>query len=481
MSSVKEYTLVCIGAGSGGLGASRFAASLGSKVALVEKNKLGGDCTWTGCVPSKALIKCAKMAHYARTGADYGVNTENVTVDMGRVKQYVQNAVESVYSHENPEETSKLGIDVIIGAATFVNKNTIEITPTDGSAKYKLMAKYFIVCTGAHINMPGFVKSVGEGPDILTYDNLFQNDKLPARLGVLGGGPIGSEIAQAYARLGSSVTIFARELMPKEDPAARDVIAAAFQQDSIAHVKARATSLKREGGNLVVGTSTGQSHVVDAVLIATGRSPNTKTLGLDAVGVQLTETGAIKVDKFSLRTNVPNIFAAGDCTGTIHQFTHYAGMQASLAVRNALLPGSANGSPEPVPRVTFTDPEVAHVGLTEIEHKAKYGADAMVIMWGLDKMERAACEHETLGFIKIMYRKSNNELTGTTMVCSRAGEMMHEIAVAIEAKMPITKLALVMHAYPSFSFTIQEMAGKVYTADLKTGFMGWLVKKFTKK
>uniref|UniRef100_A0A7S0RZW0 FAD/NAD(P)-binding domain-containing protein n=1 Tax=Pyramimonas obovata TaxID=1411642 RepID=A0A7S0RZW0_9CHLO len=420
------------------------------------------------------------MAHMARNGAEYGVTAGDVSVDMVKVKEYVRNAVHTVYSHENPEETEKYGIDVILGAASFINKNTVEITPLDGtSPKYQLSAKFFVVCSGATINMPGFVKAAGDGPDILTYDNLFDNTKLPERLGVLGGGPIGSEIAQAYQRLGSQVIIFAREIMPKEDPAARDVVVEAFVKDGIQHVKGRATSLTREGGKLVVGTGK-ESYTVDAVLVATGRSPNTKTLGFDRVGVKLTKSGGIQVDS-SLRTSVPNIYAAGDCTGTIHQFTHYAGIQSAIAVRNALLPSSANGAPEPVPRVTFTDPEVAHVGLTESDHRAKYGADAMVINWGLDKVERAICEHETLGFVKLMYRQSNKQLTGATMVCSRAGEMMHEIAVAIEAKMPITKLALMMHAYPSFSFVIQEMCGKVYTADLKTGCVGWLIDKFLKK
>eukprot|EP00959_Pyramimonas_sp_CCMP1952_P467815 9492221-Pyramimonas_sp.AAC.1 len=233
--TMKDYTIICIGAGSGGLSAARFAAQLGASVALVEKNRIGGDCTWTGCVPSKALIKAAKMAHMARSGADYGVTAENVTVNMSKVKSYVHNAMNSVYAHENAEETAKYGIDVIFGTASFINKNTIEITPSDGrSPKYQMAAKFFVVCSGAAINMPDFVKAAGDGPDILTYDNLFDNEKLPANLGVLGGGPIGSEIAQAYQRLGSQVTIFAREIMPKEDPAARDVVVEAFRREGIA-------------------------------------------------------------------------------------------------------------------------------------------------------------------------------------------------------------------------------------------------------
>jgi len=276
-------------------------------------------------------------------------------------------------------------------------------------------------------------------------------------------------------------------------------VAAAFEREGLLHLRGRAAGLRRTGvsGKLVVqvnmqtpqtqppNRNTSPKHSeeleVEAVLVATGRVPCIVGLGLERAGVEVdAASGGIRVDK-AMRTSVRNIFAAGDCTGTVHQFTHFAGVQAAVAVRNALLPSTSGVDAQCVPRVTFTDPEVAHVGLTEAEHLKRHGLDAGVIRWDLDRMDRAICENEDLGFVKLLFSKKSTRLHGATVVCSRAGEIMQELAVAIASETSIKQLALVMHAYPTFSFALQEMAGDIYMEKLTTGCVGCLVAAFKTK
>jgi len=362
------YDFIIIGAGSGGLIAAKFAATLGVRVALIEKSRVGGDCTWTGCVPSKALLKVAKVAHHARTAAKYGVHAGAVETDMKAVRTYVRNAIQEVYQREPPEILQTEGIDVLLSAAQFLDPHTIRV------GERTLRADKILLTIGAHPIVPD-LPGLKETP-YQTYLTLFDNDRLPQRLLVIGGGPIGMEMAQAYQRLGAQVTIFAETLLPKDEPEAQVRIHRVLTNEGVQFVQSRAERVRQEGGVITVQAKEG-SVQGDMLLVAVGRAPTTEDLALDKANVVTTPKG-IPVNEH-LQTNVKHIYAAGDCTPDGHQFSHFAGWQAFQAVRNALLLGSSRGFADLVPWCTFTDPEVAHVGLTEAEAKQRHGSEVRVL------------------------------------------------------------------------------------------------------
>ena len=385
-----DFDLVIIGAGSGGLTAAGFAARLGANVALVEKNRIGGDCTWTGCVPSKALLKAAKIAHEVRTASRFGVSANPPIVEMPKVREYVRKAIQQVYQFEGPEELRKQGIEVIEGAGRFVDARTIVV------GEQFVRSKSFLLATGARPWIPP-IAGLNEVP-FVTYEQLFDNDRLPRAMIVVGGGPIGMEMAQAYQRLGAQVTVVADRLLPKEEPEVREVMQRVFEREGVRFVWGRAKSARKDGHDTVVATDREEARC-DLLLIASGRKPTVAGLDLEKAGVNYSERG-IPVDD-QLRTNVKNIYAAGDVTGG-YQFTHFAGWQAFQAARNALLPGSNSGLTDLVPWVTFTDPEVAHVGLIEEQARAKFGENVKVCRWEMSRTDRAICEDDRGGFIKVI-------------------------------------------------------------------------------
>lgn len=454
-----EFDLVILGAGSGGLTAAGFAAQLGAKVALVEKNRIGGDCTWTGCVPSKALLKAAKVAHEVRTAAQYGIRGQAPEVAMHQVREYVRTAIQKVYQFESPEELRKQGIDVILGPARFIDEHTI------AAGELTVNAKSFLITTGARPATPA-IDGIG-GVPFVTYEQIFDNDRLPERMIVVGGGPVGAEIAQAYRRLGSQVTVVARTLLPKEEPEARACIEEVFEREGIQIARGRASSARRDGEEIVVATD-GREVRGDLLLVASGRKPNVGGLDLEKAGVSHSAKG-IPVDD-QLRTNVKHIYAAGDVVGG-HQFTHFAGWQAFQAVRNALLPGHASGFTDVVPWVTFTDPEVAHVGLTEEAARAKFGDRVKVCRWEMSHTDRAICENDAAGFIKLV-AKDDGTVTGATIVAARAGEAITELILAIRHNWKVTDLAGAIHAYPTYSTAVQQMAADMAIENLLSGPSG---------
>jgi pyruvate/2-oxoglutarate dehydrogenase complex dihydrolipoamide dehydrogenase (E3) component len=372
-----DFDLVIIGAGSGGLTAAGFAARLGAKVGLIEKNRIGGDCTWTGCIPSKALLKAAKMAHEARTASRFGVCVNPPAVDMPSVRAYVRKAIEQVYRVESPEESRKQGIDVIEAAARFNDASTIL------AGDRAIRSKAFLITTGARPHIPP-IAGLHSVP-FLTYQQIFDNDRLPRRMIVVGGGPIGMEMAQAYQRLGAQVTVIADRLLPKDEPEVRQAIQRVLEYEGVQFLWGRAESAHTEGDEIVVATDREEARA-DLLLVASGRRPAVVGLDLEKAGVKYSERG-IPVDD-RLRTNVKHIYAAGDVAGG-YQFTHLAGWQAFQAARNALLPGSSSGLTDLVPWVTFTDPEAAHIGLTEEQARAKFGDDVEVRRWELSRTDRA--------------------------------------------------------------------------------------------
>ena len=462
-----DFDLVIIGAGSGGLTAAGFAAQLGAKVALVEKNRIGGDCTWTGCVPSKALLKAAKIAHEVRTASRFGVTANPPIVEMTKVRAYVRQAIQQVYQFEGPEELRKQGIEVIQGAGRFVDARTIVV------GEQLVRSKTFLLATGARPRIPP-IAGLNEVP-FVTYEQIFDNDRLPRAMIVVGGGPIGMEMAQAYQRLGAQVTVVADRLLPKEEPEVREVMQRVFEREGVRFAWGRAKSARKEGDEIVVATDREEARG-ELLLIASGRKPTVAGLDLEKAGVNYSE-GGIPVDD-QLRTNVKNIYAAGDVTGG-YQFTHFAGWQAFQAARNALLPGSSSGLTDLVPWVTFTDPEVAHVGLTEEQARVKFGENVKVCRWEMSRTDRAICEDDRDGFVKVIAKK-NGILLGATVVNGRAGETITEFIVAMKQNMKVSDLAGAIHAYPTYSTAVQQLAAELAIERTLAGASGKIIRGLSK-
>ncbi len=437
----KPYDLVIIGGGSAGLTAAGFALQLESRVALVEKHRIGGDCTWTGCVPSKTLLKTARVAHQMRTADRYGLSSVEPAVDLKAVMAHVRAVIAGVYAPESPEALRADGIDVFLDAVRFLDPHTLAAGETT------LIARRVLLAIGAHPFIPPIAGL--DGVDYLTYESIWELEVMPQHLLVVGAGPVGCEMAQAFRRLGARVTLVSsrEQVLPREEPTASRLLAEVFAAEGIdLRCKARAKRSWQdgEGIHLVAGD---HELVGDALLVAAGRRPNVDGLDLERAGLTYSERG-IRVDDY-LRTSQRHIYAAGDCLGS-HQFAHYAGWQGFIAARNALLPGASRGVTDLVPWTTFTDPEVAHVGLTEAQARDKLGDAVMTCEWPMEKVDRAWAEGDTAGFMKLVHKKDGT-LLGATIVAGRAGETLHEWIVALGLGLKVGDLASAIHVYPTYS------------------------------
>ena len=461
--SQQQYDLVIMGAGSGGLIAAEFAVQLGAKTALVEKDRIGGDCTWTGCVPSKALLRAAKVAHEVRTASQYGIVSQSPATDMASVHKYVQRAVHQIYQGTTPEALRQKGIDVHLGAARFIDSSKILAGDTT------LESRHFLITTGARPVIPE-ISGLSSVP-FVTYQQIFDNQRLPRSMVVLGGGPLGAEIAQAYQRLGAQVTVVADRLLPKEDQDVRDLMEQVFADEGIRRVKGRAQAARKDAEFIMIMTDQ-QEAKGELLLVASGRKPNVDGLDLEKAGVEYTQKG-IKVDD-ELRTSAKHIYAAGDVLGG-YQFSHYAGWQAFQAVRNALLPGSNSGLTDLVPWVTFTDPEVAHVGTSEQKARSDFGDELKVRRWTLSKVDRAVCENDRNGFIKVI-AKADGTVLGATIVAERAGEAITEVVMAMKQKLKLMDIAGTIHAYPTYSTGVQLLATEMAVEKLLSGTSGRIIR-----
>ncbi len=463
------YDVIVIGGGAAGLTAAAFGGEFGKKVALIERENLGGDCTWTGCVPSKTLLKVAKVAHSVRIAQQYGISTSAPVVDMKAVRDHVQHAVQEVYSAETPAEISKRGIEVILGEAKFLDAHTIQVN------ERQLRAKKFILATGGRPSVPPI-----PGLDSVPYKtnrNFFDNDRLPDHLLVMGAGPIGMEMSQAYARLGAKVTIIGEQVMPRDEPEAVEVLKMVFTRENIRIVQSRVTEVRAEGSDIILGLSDGQMVRGDMLLVAVGRTPNVETLDLEKAGVTYTKQG-IPVNG-QLQTNISHIYAVGDVT-TGPKFTHYAGFQGAAAGRNSLLPiGKAKGHEAVLPWVTFTDPEIAHVGMTEAEARKEFGDNVKVFTLPMTEGDRSVAEGDTEGFIKIVYRGSG-EMLGATIVAERAGEMLIEFEMVIKKHISLRSLVGTMHAYPTYSDIVHKSMSRLLVRELLTSTAGRVLKMVLK-
>lgn len=462
----QAYDIVIIGAGAAGITAARFAAQLGRKVALVEKHRVGGDCTWAGCVPSKTLLKVAKVAHDMRHADRYGVGPVEPVIDLKTVMGHVSSVVDQVYQPESPEALQAEGIDVHLGPARFVDSHTIAVGDT------LLKARRVIIATGAESFVPPI-----EGLDTinyLTYETIWGLEDLHERLLVIGGGSMGCEFAQAFCRLGARVTVLERgqRILDHDEPEASDLVAKCLEQDGVeVRLNSAVERVWQVGGKVHMMVS-GQELAGDALLLAVGRHPTMADLDLEKAGVNYTNRGIVVNNH--LRTSQRHIYASGDCAGG-YQFTHYAGFQGFMAVRNALLPGSVRAVLDRVPWCTFTDPEVAHAGMTEAQARQRFGDSVMVCSLPMNRVDRALTEGDAAGFIKIVHQP-NGAILGVTIVNARAGEMVHEWILAMDQGLKISDLVSSIHVYPTYSMASQQVALQVRMGQLLTGVSGRIIR-----
>ena len=450
-----SYNLVVIGAGAGGLVSAAGAAGVGARVALIEAHLLGGDCLTVGCVPSKALLRCAKAAAAVKNSSRFGVKIEgDVSVDFAYVMERMRRLRAGIAPVDSAERYSQqLGVDLFIGKGTFTGKNTIEV-----NGKTLTFAKAVVATggTAAIPNIPG-LKQV----PYLTNATIFNLTELPARLGVIGAGPIGLELAQAFQRFGSQVTVFSRsdKILPKEDPDAAKIVENSLRRDGVTFAyDANYKGVQSRSGTppvtIVLDNGNGE-HMLefDALLVATGRKPAVRGLGLEDAGVEYDERVGVKVND-RLQTTNPDVYAVGDVASK-YQFTHMADFGARLVIRNALFFGRDNFSNLIIPWATYTEPEVAHVGLYEKDLQERNTAFATFTREFSD-VDRGIVDGETEGFVKIHVKKGTDQILGATIVGSHAGDMISEITVAMQSGMGLGKLANVIHPYPTAADAIRQ-------------------------
>ena len=454
-----KVDICIIGAGSAGLSVAAGAAQLGAKTVLIEAGKMGGDCLNTGCVPSKSLLAAAKAAETVRKSSIYGVEASEPSVNFQRVHDYVHSVIAGIAPHDSVERFTELGCKVIKARGAFVDDNTV------AAGGQIVKARRFVVATGSRAAVPP-IPGLDKVP-FFTNESIFENVVLPEHLIVIGAGPIGCEMAQAHRRLGTRVTLVdLGSMMPKDDPEAVEVVRQRFIAEGIEIIEAVKVLRvdKIDAGVAVVVEDKGQKRSVDGshLLIATGRHPNVENLGLDAAGVRYSPKG-IEVDA-RLRSSNKRIFAAGDVAGS-YQFTHIAGYHAGIVIRNALFRLPAKTSNKAVPWVTYTDPELAHVGLSESEARASHGDTIKIVRAEFSGNDRAQADNSKQGFLKGVVSKRGHIL-GATIVGAHAGELILPWVLAITKDLKIGDLAGVIAPYPTLSEITKRSAGSFYTPTL---------------
>lgn len=468
------YNVVVIGAGTAGLVTAAGTASLGGRVALIERNKMGGDCLNFGCVPSKALISSARLAQHMRTASAWGLRNEEPQFDFREVMERMRTRRAKIAPNDSQERFESLGVDVFRGEAQFVSAHEVEV---DGE---RLRARNFVIATGSRATIP---KIAGlDGVPFFTNETIFDElQEKPESMIILGGGPIGCELGQAFSRLGVKITIVhnADQLLPPED---RDV--AEFMQERFAaegidvRLGAKTHGARSENGSVILETNDGEIRA-ETLLIAAGRTPNLEQLNLAAAGVKHTEHG-VEVNDYR-QTSQPHIYAAGDVANRL-KFTHTADYTARTVVRNILMPLQLlrqKADFSVVPWVTYTEPEVAHVGLGEKESK-KRGTAYDLFVVPLEEVDRAVVESEEAGFAKILTRKGSDEILGATIIAPHAGDLLHEFVLAMHAGVGLGKIASMIHAYPTFA-ELARKAGDKYNKTRLTPFakklFAWLYRR----
>ncbi len=468
MKAKKRYDLVIIGGGVGGLSVASASARLGASVALVEKRALGGDCLYHGCVPSKALIRAATASYEMRRAGRFGVLTDNIRVDYRRVMERVREVIEKIGEEDSPERFRKMGVDVFIGSGSFEDPRTFLLEGT------RLRGRRFVIATGSGPQRPPV-----EGLDGVTYQTnltIFDLDHLPRSMVVLGGGPIGVEMAQAFQRLGCQTTLLEREeyVLGKEDPEVSQLLEEQLAADGV-RILTRHRAVKvevDENGFKRVHTlgPWGEESVAkgEELLVGAGRKANTEGLNLKAAGVETDEQGFIRVDR-RMRTSQKHIYALGDVTGG-QMYTHIAEYEASIVVPNALYGIPRRANYRAAPRCTYCEPEVAHVGLNEMQGR-EAGYKVQVYKYPLNRSDRQVIDDRDYGLVKLVCSK--RKLLGASIIGYNASDLLHECVMLIAFNMPVTAVSRTFHLYPSTGQAVRRAADRYY---FETLFKGRLVK-----
>ena len=461
-----EREMVIIGGGAGGLVVASVAAQLGLKVTLIEKeDKLGGDCLHHGCVPSKTLIHAAKVASLMRRGKDYGLPAVEPEVDLGKVNDHVQAVIDHIQQHDDPERFRGYGCEVIFGAARFTDPHTVQVN------QQVIRGRRFVIATGSRPFIPPIDGLEEAG--YLTNLDVFSLRSLPRRLVVLGGGPIGLEMGEAFQRLGSEVTVVQRaaHILPQEDPEISDALQAQLTAEGMTILTStNAERVSREGEQRIVMCDGNRQLTTDAILVAVGRRPNVDNIGLDAAGVEVTPKG-ISVDQ-RMRTSQKHIYACGDVCGP-YPFTHMAEYQAGIVISNAVFRFPKKTDYRVVPWVTYTDPELARVGLTE-QQAREQGIEPTVLRFEFKDVDRALAEVETGGMTKLVTHKGR--ILGASILGPHAGELVHEIVLAMQTRMKISDISAAIHAYPTLAQIHRRAVNSAYTSRLFSPFTRRLVR-----
>jgi pyruvate/2-oxoglutarate dehydrogenase complex dihydrolipoamide dehydrogenase (E3) component len=470
----KRYNLVVIGAGTAGLVSAAGAAGLGAKVALIERHLMGGDCLNVGCVPSKAMIAAARAAVSVRRAVDYGVQVpEGTQVDFGRVMERMRRLRASIAPNDSARRFQNLGIDVFQGEAHFIDRHTVE------AAGARLHFKKAVIATGARAAAPA-IGGLGE-VSYLTNETVFSLTRLPRRIAVIGAGPIGCEMAQAFARFGSEVFLIEsmHGILPREDRDASELVLGSLQQDGV--------KLLCCGKDLKISRAEGEktrfrvdSHgvvceeVVDHLLVAVGRAPNIEGLVLGKAGVAFSAKG-VQVNA-QLQTTNPDIYAAGDICSP-YQFTHAADFMARLVIRNALFMGRGKTDALTIPWCTYTEPEIAHVGLYEKQAREQ-GTAVETFTRHFAEVDRAILEGQTRGLVRVHVPKGSDKIIGASIVASNAGDMISELTMAMTHGLGLKQIADTIHPYPTHAEAIRQVADAYnrtrLTPRVKSLFARWL-------
>lgn len=470
-----NYDIIVIGGGSAGLTVASGSQKFGLKVALIDKEKLGGDCLNYGCVPSKTLIQSAKVVSLIRRAKEFGLNETPVSFDFANVMSHVHDVINKIGENDDPERFKKMGMDVIFGEPKFLSPMELEINGR------KIKGKKFVITTGSRSFAPPIegLKETG----FITHVEAFHLKALPQSLIIIGGGPIGIEFCQAFARFGSDVTVIEMmdRVLSKEDEDISKALEEILTKDGVKlYTRTKAKRVFTENGKKsVLCERNGQEITfrVDEILVAIGRTPNVEGLNLEAAGVEYNKKGIVVNDR--LQTTAKNIWACGDVVGH-YLFTHTAEYQAGIVVRNALFRLPAKVDYSVVPWTTFTDPEVAHIGMTEAEAKEK-GIKYSVYKHHYSDVDRAVTEVEGLGFIKIITTGWKGRIIGAHIIGPNAGELIHELVIAIKSGLTVKDISSTIHVYPTLALGTRQTTDlyfreKLYSSGLLQKLLKLVVK-----
>ncbi len=474
-----RYDLVIVGMGSGGMIGAEFAATLGLRVAVVERARVGGDCLWTGCVPSKALLASAKAAHTMRHADRYGLPPVEPEIDTALVWKRIRAVQQEIAAtDDNPERFKDDGVEIVMGAARITGPNAVHVTPLAGAdgadgGELDLEARIILVCTGSRPAVPP-IEGLREA-GYLTSENLFEIDRAPASVVMIGGGPIAIEMAQGFNRLGIGTTVLQKGpgILPRDEPSLVGVLQQKLIDEGVdlrLNVATERVTVS-DGRKIVHGSENGEPSRWEGeeLLVAVGRRPNVEGLGLEEVGVKVGRRG-VEVDE-RMRTSVPSIYACGDVAGR-YLFTHSAGYEAVRVIRDAFFPGKGKVT-DFVPWCTFTDPELAHAGLTVAEAEKEHGPDVEVYRLDLAHNDRARADGAADGTVVIVTAKG--KVVGAHILAPYAGEMIHELALAIAQGLRLNEVSSVIHVYPTYGTSVGQLAGEAAFEGAKK--YKWLVRK----